>query len=127
MRTMASVVGLIAVGTLLGGCQAQLDPLDEASLRAGVPTFDFVWAGLLNGPVKVTMPSGEVLTGDYHIIDDYRPVDNAASSRALSARAVGPRGTRIRCDGFIQGGYFYYYYYGSGICETGGHRYRLTF
>jgi hypothetical protein len=117
MRTMASVVGLIAVGTLLGGCQAQLDPLDEASLRAG----------LLNGPVKVTMPSGEVLTGDYHIIDDYRPVDNAASSRALSARAVGPRGTRIRCDGFIQGGYFYYYYYGSGICETGGHRYRLTF
>ena len=110
------VIGAALSAALLAGCNARLDPLDDAAARAGIPDFEFVWAGFEHGPVKVTMPDGEILIGEYRILE------NGTSQRPLAARAVGEAGTRMECQGFAE-----YGYHGSGVCQTGRHKYRIVF
>src|SRR4051794_35525748 len=114
---MGRLCGIGAVlGTLLvGGCVANVDPLDEAALRAGIPTLEFKWAGFQYGPVRVTMPDGEVLIGEYRILNEESP-------RRLSARAVGPGGAQMSCEGIAEGTF-----QATGTCRIGRHKYRFAF
>lgn len=134
MRAFA--IWLLIPTTMLGGCtdQARVYPMDASAVAAGTPKFEFVRQGLGRGPVTVTMPDGEVLTGEYQI------TENAAvgfgisggrtstavaygSRRALVVSATGASGLVLNCEGSADiGGH------GSGICQTSrGARYRVMF
>lgn len=122
---------------LAGLCAACTDtgrtfPLDDASLAAGIPKFQFVRQGLNRGPVTVTMPDGEVLTGEYQVTDNAAVGIGFAgghtataigfgSGRPVAVNAVGNRGTIMTCDGAIDiGGH------GSLVCQTNhGTKYRI--
>jgi hypothetical protein len=122
---------------LAGLCAACADtgrsyPMDDASLAAGTPKFDFVRQGIGRGPVTVTMPDGEVLQGDYQVTNNdsvgvafaggHMATGIASGSgRPVVVNAVGPRGTILNCEGAIDiGGH------GSVICQTNhGTKYRV--
>jgi hypothetical protein len=107
--------------------------MDPASAQAGIPKFDFVRQGLGHGPVTITMPDGEILTGEYQV------TENAAVGMAFSGphmatgmaygsgrhtvvSATGTHGTIMNCELMLDiGGH------GSGICQTSpqGNQYRV--
>jgi hypothetical protein len=128
------VLLILAIGVACAGCtdHGRAFPLDDASLTAGVPKFDFVRQGIGRGPVTVTMPDGEVLTGDYQVTNnDSVGVAFAGgqmatgfashSGRPVAVNATGPRGTILTCDGALDiGGH------GTLICQTNhGTHYRV--
>ena len=108
-------------------------PLDEASARDGLPTLTYTEFGLDHGPIKMTMPDGEIMTGEYQV------TENAAigmgfagghsatavgygSGRPVAVNAIGDRGTILNCDGTadIAGN-------GTLICQTSkGSHYRIN-
>jgi hypothetical protein len=107
-------------------------PLDDASLAAGVPTFEFVRQGLSHGPVTVTMPDGEILKGEYQVTNNDavavgfagKQVATAVASgsgRPVAVNATGTRGTILTCDGALDiGGH------GTLVCQTNhGTKYRV--
>jgi hypothetical protein len=125
---------IIAFGTLCAACTdtGRSFPLDDASLAAGVPTFQFVRQGLGHGPVTVTMPDGEVLQGEYQVTENaavgigFSGAHSAVavgygSGRPVVVNATGPRGTILSCDGALDiGGH------GSLVCQTNhGTKYRV--
>jgi len=63
-RTIAAL-GL----ALLAGCADTADtfPLNDAARKIGRPKVDFVRTGVGRGPVTITMPDGEVLTGTWRV------------------------------------------------------------
>jgi hypothetical protein len=68
MKLVAAMLGL----AVLSGCadSARIFPMDDAALALGTPTLDFVRQGIGRGPVTVTMPDGEMLTGEYQITEN---------------------------------------------------------
>jgi hypothetical protein len=129
----ASLTGIFL---LLAGCtdQARIYPMDDATLRAGIPKFEFVRQGMGRGPVTVTMPDGEILRGEYQIMENAAVGFAFSGTRAATAvsygsgrpiviSATGDRGTIMNCDGAADiGGH------GSGTCETNrGNKYRVMF
>ena len=106
--------------------------MDDASLGAGIPKFEFVKQGLGRGPVTVTVPDGELLQGDYQITENaslgvalagthMATAVASGGGRPFVANAVGPRGTILNCEGVLDlGGH------GSVLCQTNrGTRYRV--
>jgi len=131
MRILAVFIGFL----LLSGCtdSARIFPMDQASLQAGVPKFEFVRQGLGHGPVTITMPSGEILHGEYQITEDAAVGIAIAGARTATAvgygsnrhtvvSANGPQ-TIMNCDATADvGGH------GSGICQTDkGLKYQVMF
>lgn len=128
-------VAVAFVLALVGGCtdQARVFPLDEAAMSAGTPTIEFVRQGMGRGPVKVKMPDGELLEGEYQITENAAAVVGFSGARVSTAvgygsgrgvvlSANGPR-TIMNCEGTADiGGH------GSGTCTTSqGARYRMMF
>ena len=125
---------VMALAGLRAACadSGRIYPMDDASLAAGTPKFDFVRQGLGHGPVTVTMPDGEVLQGDYQVTNDdsvgvavagghMATAVASGSGRPVVVNAVGPRGTILNCEGAIDmGGH------GSVVCKTNhGTTYRV--
>lgn len=130
MRTIV----VLALAGLCAACAgtARVYPMDDASLAAGTPKFDFVMYGTGHGPVTVTMPDGEVLHGEYQVTENaaigvamagthVATGIAAGGGRPVAVNAVGPHGTILTCDGVldING-------HGSLICQTNhSTKYRL--
>lgn len=94
-----------------------MSPLNERAQAVGSPKLDF-FRGLPGGPMKVTMPDGEVLPGTYQIsegLGSSTPADDAN----FRVTARGPR-TSVTCSARLVGGH------GTGECRAqDGARYRL--
>lgn len=131
MRILAVFIGFL----VLSGCadSARVFPIDPASMQAGTPKIEFVRQGIGRGPVTVTMPDGEILTGEYQVTENAAVGVGFAGSHMATAvgygsgrrtviSANGPR-TIINCDGTADiGGH------GSGVCQTSvGTQYRVMF
>lgn len=126
-----------AAAALVGLCactdRARMYPMDEAAIRMGTVTVDFVRQGMGHGPVTMTMPDGEVLQGEYQITENaavgmgfsgLRSSTAVAfgSGRRVVISAVGGRGTISNCEGTVDiGGH------GSGICDIRGAKFRMMF
>jgi hypothetical protein len=67
-RGVAATVAVVS----LGACtvSGNMYPLNPNAQALGAPRFEFVRQGTDNGPVKVTMPDGEVLQGRYQVARD---------------------------------------------------------
>ena len=114
---------LIAALLAVTGCTdtADLFPMNEQAQQAGVPHVEFR-RGLPHGPIKVTMPDGEVLTGSFQVAQQGAFVTafgqgGSATAFASSgggnfyAAASGPRTTLV-CRGNVSFGH------GGGECRT---------
>jgi opacity protein-like surface antigen len=136
---------LIAVAAaLLAGCARTADvvPLDDAATAAGIPKIDMTLYGTGYGPVTVTMPDGEVLTGHYQLSLSGMVSSGSATATGSSGsatvsgsaiampttgsfvlQAVGNHGTSISCRGEAGG-----LGHGSTVCVTNhGAHYQLIF
>ena len=60
---------VLGVALAFGACQDTADtfPLNPAARQIGEPKVSFVRTGIGRGPVTITMPDGEVLTGEYRV------------------------------------------------------------
>lgn len=128
------VAVLALLSGLCAGCTdaGRVFPADDASLAAGTPKFEFVRQGMGRGPVTVTMPDGEVLSGEYQVTENaavgvafagarMATAVAAGSGRPVAVNATGPRGTILACDGALDiGGH------GTILCHTNrGTQYRV--
>jgi hypothetical protein len=126
---------VIACGVFLCSCtgQARIYPMDDASLKAGVPTIEFTRYGTGQGPVTITMPDGEILRGEFQVTENtvigagafgrYTSSMIATGTSPVVIGATGDRGTIMNCEGAADvGGH------GSGICQTNKNlKYRVMF
>ncbi len=83
---MVAVVGLLELATC--SREADIVPLNDAATATGVPKLSAVLYGTGYGPVTVTMPDGEVLSGHYRLA-----VGGAVASGF--GTAAGPGGTAV--------------------------------
>ena len=136
---------LIAVAMLmLVGCARTADivPLDAAATAAGIPKVDMTLYGVGYGPVTMTMPDGEVLTGHYQLAMGGAVTTGFATATGpggtafangtaitvpmnggFTLQATGNRGTSIACQGSAGG-----LGHGSTVCVTNhGAHYQLVF
>ncbi len=116
-KTLISAVLLAAT---LGGCdRVDMVPLNQQAQAVGSPRLVFA-RGLPGGPLKVTMPDGEGLTGFYRI--DEVPVASTASDPGggnFHATLRGPRTTLVCTASLVAG-------HGPGECRgQDGAAYRL--
>lgn len=117
-RTLA-----IAIVAFAGGCTdtADMFPMNEQAQAMGTPHVEFR-RGLPHGPVTVTMPTGEVLTGSFQVAIGGGTVTafgagGSATAVGVSAggnffaAASGPK-TSLVCRGNVSFGH------GGGECRT---------
>jgi hypothetical protein len=103
---------------------AMLAPMNEAATQTGMPHFEFR-RGLPHGPVTITMPNGEVLHGQFRVVDNtsigigfagstsFTAIGFGGGGRPVLVQATGDQGTTIICRGTVDmGGH------GGGVCET---------
>jgi hypothetical protein len=106
---------------LLGGCAediasgyATVTPIDNVAVQSGSPTVAFLGPGIGNNEVKITMPDGEILRGEYRVTG----ADSASLvfGRGLATviRATGDRGTVLNCEGKTEPAG-----HGSAVCDAG--------
>lgn len=135
---------LVLVLPMVAGCARSADivPLNDAANAVGIPKMDLQLYGTGHGPVTVTMPDGEVLTGHYRLMlggavatgfgTAYGPRGTAfatgsstiiPTSGAFALQAVGNRGTTIACQGTAGG-----MGHGTMACATNhGAQYQVMF
>ncbi len=108
----------------LAGCTDTADtfPLNDAARQIGTPKVSFVRTGVGSGPVTITMPDAEVLTGTWRVA--FGGAVGMAFSGGKSATAIvvgdgnvqfvvnGPK-TQILCRGTSSP-----FGHGSGQCQT---------
>lgn len=115
---------LVLVLLMVAGCARSADivPLNDAANAAGIPKMDLQLYGTGYGPVTVTMPDREVLTGHYRLMlgaavatgfgTAYGPRGAAFATGTSTIipttgpfvlQAVGNRGTMIACQGTAGG------------------------
>ncbi len=146
MNATDLVLRAVAAGTLLtmAACSRAADmvPLNDTASALGIPKVDATLYGTGYGPVTVTMPDGEVLSGHYRlavggsvttgIATAYTPHGSAtATGTAIStpmnnpftAQATGSRGTSMICQGSGGG-----MGHGDAVCRTNaGAEYQMMF
>src|SRR6476620_30418 len=119
---------IFSAAVLPGWDNARLIPLNSAARHSGIPTLEFVWAGFDHGSVRVTLPTGDVLIGEYRVRDDVGYVNTLIPEAPtpgygrLIASAGNAKGVRMNCRGTTQPGGR-----GSGICEISGRKYQFVF
>jgi hypothetical protein len=110
---------------LLASCADTADtfPLNDMARRIGSPRVDFVRTGIGRGPITITMPDGEVLTGTWRVAYSGSVGMAFSGSHSATALAIGDgnvhfvaRGpkTELLCrgtTGALGGG-------GTGECQT---------
>jgi hypothetical protein len=106
---------------LLAGCAeeiasgyATVTPLDNVAIKSGSPTVAFLGAGIGNNDVRITMPDGEILRGEYRVTGG--DPNSILFGRGLPTviRATGDRGTALNCEGKTEPAG-----HGSAICDAG--------
>jgi hypothetical protein len=129
MRRFAIVVALFLTGCIEN---AKVIPLDETAKAIGTPKFEIALHPSAHGGVGVTMPDGEILQGEYQILETSE-VAMAASGQYVATglpigthrvilNATGVR-TVMKCDGMTNAEG-----HGSGLCATStGAHYRVLF
>jgi hypothetical protein len=133
MRQFTFVVTLSLVG-LLAGCieVGQMVPLDETARSIGTPKIEIALHDTAHGGVGVTMPDGEILQGEYQILENasigmtssgqFAPTGLPVGSRHVVVHATGVR-TTMTCDGLTDGKG-----HGSATCGmSSGAHYRVLF
>ena len=139
--TASALLIVSACGIIQVHRQADVVPLNPAAIALGIPRMEAVLYGTGYGPVTVTMPNGEILTGHH------RPavggtvttgVGSAYNARGMSvatetavstpmnnpftAQATGERGTIMMCQGSGGEGH------GDAVCTmNGGAQYQVMF
>jgi hypothetical protein len=135
---------LLVVLVALFACARDADmvPLNPQAEQLGIPKLAATLYGTGYGPISVTMPDGEVLSGHYRLAvggavtagfaSTYgRGGSAAASSTAVStplnnpftAQATGTRGTTMICEGSAGG-----MGHGDAVCTMrGGAQYQMMF
>lgn len=108
----------------LAGCADTADtfPLNDAAKRIGRPKVDFVRTGFGQGPLTITMPDGEILTGTWKVAFGGAVGTAFAGGRSATVVAVGdgnvqfvaagPK-TEILCRGVSSP-----FGHGTGECQT---------
>jgi hypothetical protein len=133
MRRFTIMVTLSLVGFLAGCIElGQMVPLDETAKSIGTPKIEIALHQTAHGGVGVTMPDGEILQGEYQVLESasvamtpsgqFAPTGLPAGSRRVVVRATGIR-TAMTCDGLTNG-----QGHGSATCEmSNGAHYRVMF
>ena len=75
----------------LSGCAGTvtLYPANDIAQKAGVITAEIKKYGMGSGPIKLTMPDGEILTGQYTVM-----VGGSTGFGSVYASVYGPEGAR---------------------------------
>jgi hypothetical protein len=117
MKQFTLIVTLFSIGSLAGvlaGCieVGLMSPLDEAARSIGSPKIEIALHQSAHGAVGVTMPDGEILRGEYEILENasiaatpsgqFAPTGLPLGSRHVVARATGVQ-TTMSCDGLTDG------------------------
>jgi hypothetical protein len=117
MKQFTLVVTLFSFGSLaglLGGCieVGVMSPLDDTARSIGTPKIEIALHQSAHGAVGVTMPDGEILRGEYEILENasigvtpsgqFAPTGLPLGSRHVVARATGVQ-TVMTCDGLTDG------------------------
>jgi hypothetical protein len=133
MKQFALVIALSLAGFLAGCIEVgQMIPLDETAKLIGTPNIEIALHQTAHGGVGVTMPDGEILQGEYQVLESasggitpsgqYASTGLPVGSRHVFVRATGPR-TEMSCDGLTNG-----QGHGSAACEmSSGAHYRVLF
>jgi hypothetical protein len=133
MKQLALVITLSMAGFLAGCIElGEMIPLDETARSIGTPKIEIALHETAHGGVGVTMPDGEILQGEYQVLESasggitpsgqYVPTGLPFGSRNVFVRATGPR-TEMSCNGLTNG-----QGHGSAICEmSSGAHYRALF
>ena len=120
---------LALAGCVRGG---QMVPLNDVASASGIPTLSMSLYGTGYGPATVTMPNGEVLTGNYRLAvggavsTGFATVSgprgtafgsgtsaNIPMQNPFTVQAVGNRGTYMICQGSAGG-----MGHGEAVCTT---------
>lgn len=121
-RLMLAVV--LGSAALLAACMDTADtfPLNPAARQIGTPKISFQRTGVGHGPVTITMPDGEVLTGEYRVAFGGGEAFTFAGAQTASTLlitngpvqfvATGPK-TQILCRGTSSP-----MGHGNGQCQT---------
>jgi hypothetical protein len=129
------IIAIAVSSAVLSGCAdtARVFPMDDVAMASGTPKVEFVRQGMGRGPVTVTMPDGEILSGEYQITENAAIGVGFAGTHTATAIGMGSgrrvvisaNGARtiMNCDGTADiGGH------GSGVCESNhGAHYRVMF
>ncbi|WP_024518488.1 hypothetical protein [Bradyrhizobium sp. Tv2a-2] len=133
MKQLALVITLSVAGFLAACIEVgQMIPLDETAKSIGTPKIEIALHQTAHGGVGVAMPDGEILQGEYQVLDSasggltpsgqYALTGLPAGSRNVFVRATGPQ-TEMSCNGLTNG-----QGHGSAICEmSSGAHYRILF
>jgi hypothetical protein len=87
MRTLLAAVLLLG----LCGCTDSADvfPMNDAAHQIGRIKVSFVRTGVGRGPVTITMPDGEILTGQYRVAFGSSVGMAFSGGRSASALVIG--------------------------------------
>ena len=133
MKKLALVI-IPSLAGFLAGCieVGQVIPLDDTAKSIGIPKIEIALHRTAHGGVGVTMPDGEILQGEYQILEtafvamtasgQYAPTGLPIGSRHVVVHATGPV-TQMNCEGLTnaQG-------HGSATCAmNNGAHYRVLF
>jgi hypothetical protein len=133
MRQFALVITLFLIGVLAGCIEVgQMVPLDETARSIGAPKIEIALHHTAHGGVGLTMPDGEILQGEYQVLENvsvgmtasgqFAATGLPAGSRHVIVHATGPR-TTMSCEGLANAEG-----HGSVICEmNNGAHYRVLF
>jgi hypothetical protein len=122
------LLGLLALCSCAG--TATPTPLNVTAEQIGAPRFAIAKTGLPHGPVTITMPNGEVLTGLFELGPEASPF---AGMHVFGIGAPEPKGgnfaisahgpqTGMACQARIANGH------GPGVCRTSsGAEYEVRF
>ena len=126
MRNSGRIASVMLLLLTTAACSDTADtfPLNDAARQIGKLRVAFVRQGIDRGPVTITMPDGEILTGPYRVarsgfVGMAFAGGQSATAMAFGDGAVqfvasGPR-TEILCRGTASvGGH------GNGECQTDG-------
>jgi hypothetical protein len=111
---------------------ANVYALDDVAKLFGRPKVEFVGQGIGNRKVKITMPDGEILRGEYRVTENSAAgfagahvgaVPGYVSGRATVIHATGESGVVMTCEGATEPGG-----HGSAICDTGARgKFRISY
>ena len=127
MRPLSLAAGaavlLAGCGESLIGDYATVSPIDNAAIQSAIPKFEWIGQGIGNRPVKITMPDGEILHGEYRIAGNDRGAAVYGRGLATVIQATGDRGTVLNCEGKTEPAG-----HGSAVCDAGPWgKFRITY
>jgi len=94
---------LVIVAALIGLCgcadTADVFPSNDAAKQMGRPRVEFVRTGVGRGPVTITMPDGEILTGTWTVAFGGTIGMGFSGGRSASAITIGDGNVQFVASG----------------------------